>query len=291
MTERLAPAKVNLFLHVGPAEPDGFHPLVSWAVFADIGDRLTLEPAPIWSFAVTGPFAGEITSENLVERGLRALFDRVEGDVPARKLTLFKALPVASGVGGGTRDAAAALRLVNAELAEPVGEAVLDEIAAGLGSDGPVCLGAVPTIMQGRGEWLSPAPATPPLPVVLINPGRPTATGAVYRAYDEGEEGGAADLPELPRAFDTVEEVAAALRPLRNDLEAPAVAVEPAVAEVLAFVRAAPETLLARMSGSGGTVFALCPDDIRARSLALRVSGARADWWVAAGRLSPITTA
>jgi 4-diphosphocytidyl-2-C-methyl-D-erythritol kinase len=287
-TERLAPAKVNLFLHVGPPEPDGFHPLTSWAVFADIGDRLTLEPAPIWSFEVTGPFAGDIAGENLVERALRALFDHVEGDVPARKLTLFKALPVASGVGGGTSDAAAALRLVNATLAEPVEEAVLDQLAAGLGADGPVCLGAVPAIMQGRGEWLSPAPATPPLPVVLINPGKPAPTGAVYRAYDEAEPAGA-DLPELPPAFETVEEVAAALGSLRNDLEAPAIAVEPAVAEVLAFVRAAPETLLARMSGSGATVFALCPDDIRARSLALRVSGARPDWWVAAGRLSPIT--
>ena len=291
MIERLAPAKVNLFLHVGAPEADGFHPLASWAVFADIGDRLTLEPAPGWSFETTGPFAEEIgPGENLVERALRALFERVGAEPPRAGLTLHKHLPVAAGLGGGSSDAAAALRLVNRVLPEPAPEEVLDEIAGDLGADGPVCLGAIPTIMQGRGEWLSPAPETPPLPVVLLNPRRPAPTGAVYRAYDESGAAATADLPELPARFDSIEAVVAALGPLRNDLETPAASIVPAVAEAVALARSAPETLLARMSGSGATVFALCADEVRARALALRLAGARPGWWVVAGRLSAAVT-
>jgi 4-diphosphocytidyl-2-C-methyl-D-erythritol kinase len=210
--------------------------------------------------------------------------------VPPLKLTLHKQIPVASGLGGGTSDAVAALRLVNAELAEPAPEPVLERIARELGADGPVCLAAAPALMQGRGERLSAAPPTPPLPVVLFNPGRPSHTGDVYRAYDAEGAPGAADLPDLPRAFDRVEAVAAALSRCRNDLETAAAALEPAVAEALALARGAPETLLARMSGSGATVFALCADDVRARSLALRLSGMRPGWWVAAGRLNPRIT-
>ncbi|HEX8569487.1 MAG TPA: 4-(cytidine 5'-diphospho)-2-C-methyl-D-erythritol kinase [Caulobacteraceae bacterium] len=286
IAERLAPAKVNLFLHVGPVQPDGYHPLASWAAFADIGDRLTLEPAARWSFETTGRFGEEIAGENLVERALRALFERLEAAPPPMKLTLEKTLPVAAGLGGGTSDATAALRLVNAALSDRAAEAVLEEIAAGLGADGPVCLTGVATIMQGRGERLSPAPSTPPLPVVLLNPGAPAPTGAVYRAYDGAGVPGGADLPALPQALESVEAVVAALGPCRNDLETPAISVAPAVAEALALARSAPETLLARMSGSGATVFVLCANDVGARSLALRLSGARPSWWVAAGRLS-----
>ena len=291
IADRLAPAKVNLFLHVGPVGPDGYHPLASWAVFADLGDRLTLEPAPAWSFVTEGPFADDIgPGENLVERALRALFARTGAAPPPLKLTLVKQLPVASGLGGGTSDATAALRLVDAVLPEPAGEAVLKEIAGELGADGAVCLAGAPTLMQGRGERLSPAPRTPPLPVVLVNPRRPSPTGAVYRAFDAGGAPGSSEPPTLPAAFDSAEALADALASCRNDLESAAVSLEPAIAEALALARAAPETLLARMSGSGATVFALCADEVRARSLALRLSGARPDWWVAAGRLSPEIT-
>ena len=284
---RLAPAKVNLFLHVGPPETDGFHPLASWAGFADVGDRLTLEPAAAWSFRTAGEFGAEIgPGENLVERAVRALFKRVGARPPPLALTLEKRLPVASGLGGGTIDAAAALKLVAAALPEPVGEEVLQAVAAELGADGPVCLAQAPTLMQGRGERLSPAPRTPPLPVVLVNPRRPSPTGAVYRRYDDLGASGAADAPDLPAAFDSGEEVAAALAVLRNDLEPAAVSLEPAIGEALALVRAAPESLLTRMSGSGATVFALCADAVRARSLALRLRGARPEWWVSPATLS-----
>ena len=284
--ERPAPAKVNLFLHVGRREPDGFHPLASWAAFADVADRLRLEPAAAWSFAVEGPFAADIgPGENLVEQAVRALAARTGQSPPAARLTLETRLPVAAGLGGGTSDATAALRLVNSALQTPAPEAVLAEIAAALGSDGPICFRGLPALMQGRGERLSPAPRTPALPVVLANPGTPASTRAVYAAYDEGRPGGA-DLPELPSAFGSVEAAAQFLAICRNDLEASAIRIAPAVAGALALLRGAPETLLARMSGSGATVFALCAHSVAARALAARVASARPFWWVAAGSLA-----
>ena len=283
---RLAPAKVKLFLHVGAPQPDGYHPLGSWVVFADVGDRLSLGRAAAWTIETVGPFAGDIAGENLVDRALGMLFARLRIGPPPLKLTLDKRLPVASGVGGGTSDATAALRLVNDALDVPAEEPLLQEVAAALGADGPVCLAGAPAVVQGRGEQLSPAPRTPGLAVVLLNPLRPSPTGAVYRAYDATGARGRADLPPLAREFDTVEAVVAALEPCRNDLEGAAVSLEPAVGEALELARGAPETLLARMSGSGATVFALCANDEDARSLTRRLSEARPDWWSAAGRLA-----
>lgn len=284
---RLAPAKVNLFLHVAAPLDDGYHPLASWAVFADVGDRLTLEPAEDFEFLVQGPFSAKLALEpdNLVLRAVRALEARIEARFAPVRVVLDKALPVASGLGGGSSDAGAALKLFRDAFDLPVADPELEEIAAELGADGPMCLHARPCLAEGRGERLSRAPRLPEVWAVLVNPGVPSPTGAVYRAYDEAGDFGGADLPRLPEAIESVDELAAMLAFCRNDLEAPAVRLVPAIGEALAFLRQEPEALFVRMSGSGASAFVLTVGEIEARGLAERLSRERPGWWARACRL------
>lgn len=281
MADTLAPAKVNLFLHVGAVEADGYHPLVSLVAFADIGDRVTLEPALEASLNVTGPFAGALADEpperNLILRALSA------AGAPPFAVTLDKRLPVAAGLGGGSSDAGAALRLARA-LGLSADDAALERAAAAVGADGPMCLWAQPCWAEGRGDRLTPEPRLPPLPAVLINPGAPSPTGAVYRAYD-ATPAGAADHPEPPTDW-SLSAVIAWLADQRNDLEAPAVALEPRIGEALAEAAALPGARLARMSGSGATVFALFADEAEAEAAARSLAETRPDWWVRVCRLS-----
>lgn len=284
----LAPAKVNLFLHVGAPEPSGYHPVSSLVVFADVGDLLTIEPAPDFGLEISGPFADALDGEgdNLVTRAARGFAAAAGlGAVPAR-LTLDKRLPIASGVGGGSADAGAALRLLQRALATtPLGAPALEAVAAGLGADGPMCLHARPALATGYGERLAPAPAMPPLDAVLVNPRAPSPTGPVYRAYDEAVAPEGAAPPVLPARFERLEAVIAMLNGTRNDLEAPARRLTPAIGEVLAALEAAPETLFARMSGSGATCFALCASADHAAALAQRLAAHQPGWWVQPCRL------
>lgn len=277
-----APAKVNLYLHVGAPAPDGYHPLSSLVVFADAGDRVTLGPADAPVFAVEGPFASALAGEgdNLVLKAVEA-FGRAFGrPVPPLAIRLDKRLPIAAGLGGGSSDGAAALRLLARLFGERPDDARLVDAAEALGADGPMCLRARPVVAEGRGERLSPAPRLPDLHAVLVNPGVPSPTGAVYRAYDEAPRAEGAARPPLPVGFETVEEVAAWLATTRNDLEPPAVRLNPEIGDALDRLRSEPEALFVRMSGSGATVFALCRDAMDARTLAERVSGERPAWWV-----------
>jgi 4-diphosphocytidyl-2-C-methyl-D-erythritol kinase len=163
----------------------------------------------------------------------------------------------------------------------------LEPLAASLGADGAACLRATALMAEGRGEILSPAPALPELHAVLVNPGVPSPTGAVYRAYDAAVHPDGAERPFMPSDLESVEEVAAWLSvATRNDLEAPAVALEPRIGEVLDVLRDEPESLLVRMSGSGATCFALCAGDIEAEGLVDRLEAMRPDWWVRRCRLS-----
>lgn len=279
--EALAPAKVNLFLHVGAPDAVGYHPVCSLAVFADVGDVLTVTPAAAPSLEVTGPFAGRAgpDADNLVSRALAALGG------PPLAVRLDKRLPVAAGLGGGSSDAGAALRLARPLAAPQMDDAALEALAADLGADGAVCLWARAALCEGRGERLLPAPALPPIPAVLVNPGVDCPTGAVYRAYDAGPGPFRADRPDLPAAFETVEALAAFLSGCRNDLEPAAVGLRPQIGDVLAWLKGRPETLLARMSGSGATAFALCRSEAEARRLAADAAAARPGWWTAACRL------
>ena len=287
-----APAKVNLFLHVGPAGADGFHPICSLMAFADLGDRLAYEPDGPPGLSVEGPFAAELAGlaagDNLVMRAAEALARRAGRDAPLGRLVLDKRLPVAGGLGGGSADAGAALRLLRASFAPGLDDDALQTLAAGLGSDGAACLWGRPVLAEGRGERLSPAPALPDLAAVLVNPGVACSTAAVYRAFDAAlpaAAGAGADRPDLPQAFASASALAERLGGLRNDLEAPAAAMAPAVAEALAALRGRPETLLARLSGSGATCFALCEGEAAADRLARAMTAAAPTWWVRPCRL------
>ncbi|MGY6411590.1 MAG: 4-(cytidine 5'-diphospho)-2-C-methyl-D-erythritol kinase [Alkalilacustris sp.] len=278
MLEEFAPAKVNLTLHVTGRRADGYHLLDSLVVFAGVGDRLRLRPAEGLALALEGPFAAGIPAgeDNLVLRAARAL-----GPGPGALLVLDKRLPPASGLGGGSGDAAAAMRLV----ARHRGQAAPDP-AAGLplGADVPVCLAGRPTRMAGIGERLTPCPALPPVWLVLVNPGVETPTAAVFGALERRE---GAPMPETLPAWPDAVALAGWLGAMRNDLEAPARALFPVVGTVLEALSAQPGCGLARMSGSGATCFGLFASAGEAAAAAQRLRADRPGWWVADAPVLP----
>lgn len=281
MLIEFAPAKVNLFLRVVGRRDDGYHLLDSLVVFPAVGDELRAEPADGLSLRVLGPHARALDGEtdNLVLRAARRL--AVATGVPrGARLVLDKRLPVASGIGGGSSDAAATLRL----LARLWGVTIPASLPAELGADVPVCMRARPARMGGVGEVLAPAPRLPSFGMVLANPGVPVATPAVFGARTAngiGFSGGAV----LPEHWPTAAALAQSVGEFGNDLQDAALAVCPAIGDVLAALVALPGCLLAQMSGSGATCFALFAD----REAAVMSAGllARPGWWVWGGAGSP----
>lgn len=283
MPDRLteaAPAKINLYLHVTGRRDDGYHLLDSLVAFAAIGDTLSAEPAETLSLRVTGPFAAELTADadNLVLRAARALAAEA-GVSTGAHLVLDKHLPVASGIGGGSADAAAALRLLRRLWRLSPQPAVLARLAAGLGADVPVCLVGRAARMGGIGERLEPAPALPACGIVLVNPGIAVATAEVFRM----RRGAWSQPAMLPSGWDGAAAMAADLGRLRNDLEPAAIALRPVIAEVLTKIAATPGCKLARMSGSGATCFGLYADSASARQALGHLD--RQGWWSWAGSL------
>ena len=274
-------AKVNLYLHVTARRPDGYHLLDSLAVFPGAADRITARPANNLSLTIEGPHATGLDagSSNLVLRAAQALASAADHP-PAAALTLEKHLPIASGIGGGSADAAATLRVLSRLWNVTLPAATLATLAQSLGADVPVCLHARPTRMQGIGEHLSPAPGLPAYAMLLVNPGTPVSTPEVFRART------APFTPEahLPSAWPDAAAMAKHLATLANDLELPAMALCPAIAEALAWLRAQPGCLLARMSGSGATCFALFPPTAPAAVLA---ATAPTPWWSWGGMCPP----
>ncbi len=268
-----APAKVNLHLHVTGRRPDGYHTLDSLVVFAGAADEVQAVAAPGLSLVLEGPQAGALAAEadNLVLRAARALA-AAAGIAPDAALTLGKHLPVASGIGGGSTDAAAALRVLNDVWGLGWPEARLAEVALPLGADIPACIAARPVRMGGIGEVLSPAPCLPPCGILLANPRIALPTPAVFKARQGGFSGAAV----LPSGWREASEMARDLAGLRNDLEPPAIGLCPAIAGVLEALRDLPGCLLARMSGSGATCFALFA---HAREAAGAAALLPAAWW------------
>lgn len=281
----LAPAKVNLFLHVGPVSEDGYHPLASLVAFANLGDGLTVEPAERLSLTLTGPFGQGLGDggDNLILKALRALGAATAAGDPPLAVTLDKQLPIAAGLGGGSSDAGAALKAAREVLGLSLDDASLADIAASVGADGPMCLHARAVWAEGRGDRLTFEPRLPPLSAVLINPGAPSPTGAVYRAHDAGRAT-TADHPGPPGDW-TLSTVIDWLAVQRNDLEAPAVTLQPAIGVVLSEAARLPGVRLARMSGSGATVLALFDTAETAADAARGLSLVRPDWWVRATTL------
>jgi 4-diphosphocytidyl-2-C-methyl-D-erythritol kinase len=282
-----APAKVNLFLHVGAPAKDGYHPICSLMAFADVGDRVTAYESEALELLLGGPFAAALdgAGDNLVLKAARSLIGSAKQPVQPFGLTLEKHLPVAAGLGGGSSDAGAALRLLREALELPMDDAGLEAVAASLGADGAACLWGRPVLAEGRGERLSPAPKLPVIDAVLVNPRVGVSTAEVYAAFDAAGRFGDVAPPATPEAFEDTVELAAWLARQRNDLEHAAVVVEPIVGDVLETLRGEPECLLARVSGSGGTCFALCRSDIEAESLAERIEALVPRWWVQRCRL------
>ena len=262
-------AKVNLYLHVTGRRADGHHLLDSLAVFPPAGDLLRAGPAPALSLAIDGPFAAALADgDNLVLRAAKAL-DRTRGAA----LQLTKNLPVASGIGGGSADAAATLRLLSRLWRCTVPEGM----ASALGADVAVCLASRPARMRGVGEVLLAAPRLPRFAMVLVNPGVPVATPAVF-----ARRAGPFSLPAtLPEAWADAAGMARDLAGLANDLEAPAIGLCPVIAEALAAIRTTAGCLLARMSGSGATCFGVYAAAGEAVEAAARL--ARPGWWTWGG--------
>jgi 4-diphosphocytidyl-2-C-methyl-D-erythritol kinase len=277
MLTEAAPAKVNLFLHLTGKRTDGYHELDSLAVFAGVGDRLGAEPADTLSLALRGPFGAslEMEPDNLVLRAARALAV-VAGCQPRVRLTLEKNLPVAAGIGGGSADAAACLRL----LGRLWNVTPSPELAISLGADVPVCLAARASRMTGVGERLAAAPELPACGMVLVNPGVALRTADVFRARGAGFSSTAG----LPDGWPDAASMAADLSALSNDLERPAIGLCPAIGDALAALRAAPGCLLSRMSGSGATCFGLFAAPAEAALAAEELR--RPAWWSWGGRLS-----
>lgn len=275
--ETLAPAKINLFLRLTGRRADGYHELESLVVFtAGLGDRLRASPANELSLRLSGPFAAGLEGEgdNLALRAARMLDPR-----GGALLELEKNLPVASGIGGGSSDAAAALHLLSELWGKPLPspEALLE-----LGADLPVCLAARSSWVGGIGEEVMPAPALPACHLLLVNPGQPLSTGAVFK----GREGDFSSAPPRPEHFAGFAALIDFLAAQGNDLEASALTLVPAIGEALAALRGE-GAALARMSGSGATCFGLFESAGEAEAAAGAIAAARPGWWVAQSPLSP----
>ncbi len=269
-----ARAKINLHLHVTGRRGDGYHTLDSLVVFAAAADIVSAEPDDRFSLVIEGPFAAELRDlnpdDNLVLRAARALARLL--DARGAAIRLEKNLPVASGIGGGSTDAAATLRLLHRMWRSP--DPIPHELALALGADVPVCLANRSVLMSGAGETLRPAPRLPPLDLVLVNPLIPAATASVFRAR-RGDFSAAASLPA---SWTTAGDAARDLAALRNDLQPPAIEIVPVISDIVALLAEQPGCLLARMSGSGATCFGLFePGDLATRAAdALAGRG----WWL-----------
>ena len=285
-------AKVNLTLRVVGRRVDGYHDLESVVAFADCADRLILTPGRELSLEATGPMADACgdPADNLVLKAARLLAARV----PELKLGAFvleKALPVAAGIGGGSADAAAALRLLARLNLLAASDARLAEVALQTGADVPVCLASTACDMTGVGEGLFPL-KVPKLPCVLVNPGVPVATSEVFAALGlrHGELlAGAGDVIESaswPGDGSSIADWIEALADVGNDLEAPARRVQPVIDEVLLALGRADGARIARMSGSGATSFALFEIAAEAQAAAAKISADHPHWWVHAGDVS-----
>jgi 4-diphosphocytidyl-2-C-methyl-D-erythritol kinase len=278
-----APAKVNLYLHVLGRRADGYHLLDSLIAFADIGDEVTATPADTLTLTVGGPEAEAIAGlgdDNLVLHAARLLAARA-GISAGASLHLDKRLPAAAGIGGGSSDAAATLRALSRLWAHRLDDAALMALALELGADVPACLGGRPVWVGGVGEELERTAPLPPAGIVLANPRRPLPTAAVFKQLP-GVFSAAGRFHPMPS---DAAGLAGMLEGRRNDLTEAARALVPEVGAVLDRLTALPRTLIARMSGSGATCFALFADRAAALTAGQLLAAAEPGWWSAAGAL------
>jgi 4-diphosphocytidyl-2-C-methyl-D-erythritol kinase len=279
----LARAKVNLYLHVTGRRADGYHLLDSLIVFAETGDDIQVAPADRLSLTIDGPFSAGLENGpgNLALRAAHALQSQT-GTRAGATIRLTKNLPVASGIGGGSADAAATLDALCGLWDVAPGRAALLKLAMSLGSDVPVCLDGLPSFVGGVGEELAPARGLPAAWLLLANPGIATPTPAVFKAR-RGAFSAPARWSEPPRDFT---DFAARLRACGNDLTEAAIGVTPAIREVLVALAGLPGCVLARLSGSGATCFGLFGDEGNARAAEAMLRAAQRGWWIVAAPMA-----
>jgi len=286
---RSAPAKLNLFLHVVGRRDDGLHLLQSLVAFTDIADRITVDTfdGAGLQFLTTGPFATALEGDaasNLVVRAATGLAAVAGRRTDGLRISLVKNLPVASGIGGGSADAAATLQALMAHWSFTPTDGAVHRLALSLGADVPVCLNGHPAIMKGIGERLAPATIPAGLGVLLVNPGAGVSTPSVFRQF--ARDGGFSEpLTHAPWPADDREAWFARLAACSNDLQAPAVALCPVIADVLAVIGCCADVRLHRMSGSGATCLGLFDNPDAAERARSAVSQAYPGWWCTAGTL------
>jgi 4-diphosphocytidyl-2-C-methyl-D-erythritol kinase len=277
-----APAKLNLYLHVVGRRTDGYHLLDSLIAFAALHDTLEISAGGALHLALDGPFGARLAGEpdNLVLRAARALA-QARGSAPEASIRLIKRLPPASGIGGGSADAAAALKALDRLWRLDLPQEALARIALTLGADVPMCLRGRAAFAGGAGERLDAAPLLPEAGLLLVNPGIALPTSVVFQAW-HGEFGAPARFSEAPVDAASLANILAGRR---NDLTEAAIALCPPIGEVLASLAAVPACRLARMSGSGATCFGLFDDAAAAAKAAPAIADGRPGWWVVATRL------
>lgn len=272
-----APAKINLFLHVGDKRTDGYHDLESIAVFTFHDDGVWLESADRFSLSISGPYAVGLSNgdDNLALRAARALADGT-GRRDGVRVSLQKMIPIASGIGGGSADAAAVLRGLVRLWDLDISARDLSDVARSVGADVPACLVSEALIMQGLGERITKLTPFPEFWLLLVNPGVPVSTAEVFRHLETRRGTGL----QFPAGFGDLRSLCDFLRTTANDLEAPARAIAPVIADVLDELNAADGVLLARMSGSGATCFAMFSDPEKAKPLFKDLNARHPDWWI-----------
>ena len=282
-----AAAKINLALHVLSRRPDGYHLIDSLVVFAEFADRVGVAASPgdRMELVLDGPFAKELEllnrpNENLVMRSAEALLNATKKRKDrSAQIVLTKHIPIAAGLGGGSADAACALRLLNRYWKLELSDQQLARIGLSLGADVPMCLMSKPAIAGGIGEQLTQATGIPRLPLVLVNACVPLSTASVYARLDDTERPA---LPPIPERFSSMVSFVIWLRQTRNDLSEPAKAVTGLASEAVKALSSAPDCLFARMSGSGATAFGIFPKLSDAESAAEQLRKNRPNWWVVA---------
>ena len=281
MSHAFAPAKINLYLHVTGRRRDGYHLLDSLLIFANLGDHIDVMESEHLSLEIIGPFAQGLSTgkDNLVLRAARSLADSA-GIEPRAAIRLTKNLPVASGIGGGSADGAAALRALVRHWRLTPAHDNLQRLALSLGADVPACLTSQSCYIGGIGEELAPAPELPPVSLVLVNPGVAVSTPEVFqaRAAPFSQNARLETDPEI--APKTAAGLAHLLSLRQNDLTDPAMKLMPAVADALRTLTISDGVLLARMSGSGATCFGLFANMETAAAAAYRLQKERPNWWV-----------
>lgn len=288
----LAPAKINLFLHVTGKLDSGYHTLDSLVAFADIGDFVTLEPADSFSFHVCGPFSDHFSetekcpsllSDNLVVRAVKLLAHATQKD-PSVKITLTKNLPLAAGLGGGSADAATVVKALLKHWKIPFEALPLSELMIDLGADMPVCLHGRPCRITGIGEMTGALFRLPEASVLLINPGKPCPTKAVFQAFQGPFK---EPLQEIPESFETLSDLTGFLSRQENQLTGAAQSFVPEIKSVTEALGKFETCRFARLSGSGASLWGLFENPTDAKKAQNSIRQEYPDWWCAAGKLTP----